>query len=88
MSKSQASRPAPRANYVLTIEGYHRLRCLHDQLRLMSHISLACLAIDEENDPHIPIKAWYASFDAFAAQAGEILEKVGWQVESRDDTRH
>jgi len=56
MSKTQPP-PDRRSGYLLTDEGYLRLLSLQGQLRLMSHLSLACMAVEEDKDPHIPIKA-------------------------------
>ena len=65
-----------------------RLCSLQGQLRLMSHLSLACLAVEEGKDPHIPIKAWHASFDAFATQAQHVLDKMAWMSPPNPDTKH
>ncbi|MBB3276682.1 MULTISPECIES: hypothetical protein [unclassified Pseudoxanthomonas] len=87
MSKTQPP-PDRRSGYLLTDEGYLRLLSLQGQLRLMSHLSLACMAVEEDKDPHIPIKAWHASFDAFAAQAQHVLDRMAWMPPPNPDTKH
>lgn len=80
--------PDRRSGYLLSDDGYLRPRCLHGQLRLMSHLSLASQGVEDGQEPHVPIKDWYASFDALATQAKYILDKMAWMPPPKADTRH
>ncbi len=54
----------------------------------MSHLSLACQGVEDGQEPHVPIKDGYASFDALATQAKYILDKMAWMPSPKADTRH
>lgn len=49
---------------------------------------LSYQGVEDGEEPHVPIKDWYAGFDAFATQAKHVLDTMAWMPPPKPDTQH